>query len=118
MQLPDHATSNRIVYLFEEVEPQVRTMLASIGQRGARGLEKELSSASVKAANTLLRDVRRILAREHSLAYVSLLPTTGLPLTGLDLAIRLEAARSALHNFRERYRMWDDVADDYLWLTS
>ena len=74
-----------------------------------------LNDNKVKRLNRILKDIKDILADEPTASYLDILDDEMLP-SNSDVVLTMSQYRSAMENFRKKYRVYHDF--HYHWHTS
>ena len=74
-----------------------------------------LNERKVKSLNRILKDIKDVLEDEPTAAYMDLLDEEMLP-TYSDVVLAISQYRSALENFRNKYRRYHNY--EHYWYTS
>lgn len=76
-----------------------------------------LNERKVKSLNRVLKDIKEILANEPTAAYMDILDEEMLP-TNSDVVLTMSQYRSALENFKKKYRIYNSRNYETYWHTS
>lgn len=76
-----------------------------------------LNERKVKSLNRILKDIKEILANEPTVSYMDILDEEMLP-TNSDVVLTMSQYRSALENFKKKYRIYNSRTYDTYWHTS
>lgn len=77
--------------------------------------DSPLNERKVKSLNRILKDIKEILANEPTATYLEMLDEKMLP-SNSDVVLTMSQYRSALENYRKRYRRYHNF-DNY-WHTT
>lgn len=75
-----------------------------------------LNERKVKNLNRILVDIKNILVNEPTASYLDILDEEMLP-TYSDVVLTMSQYRSALENYRKKYRLYDSVMIEHYWHT-
>ena len=76
-----------------------------------------LNERKVKSLNRILKDIKEILADEPTASYMDILDEEMLP-SNSDVVLTMSQYRSALENYRKKYRLYNSGTFDHFWHTS
>lgn len=76
-----------------------------------------LNDRKVKSLNRILKDVKKVLSDEPTASYMDVLDEEMLP-TNSDVVLTMSQYRSALENYRKKYRLYDFDNFCHYWHTS
>lgn len=75
-----------------------------------------LNERKVKSLNKILNDIKDILVNEPTAEYLDLLDEDMLP-TNSDVVLAMSQYRTALENFRNKYRKYNSLDYNHYWHT-
>ena len=76
-----------------------------------------LNERKVRSLNRILKDIKDILTDEPTAAYMDILDEEMLP-SNSDVVLTMSQYRSALENYRQKYRLYNSRTYDNYWHTS
>ena len=107
-------TTAKLAALWQTTEPLLLA-LHNVAETGARRRPRDRVSATMLAdARRLLRDARKILAREPVVCGLLSLPEAP---DWTELYWRLALVRTALRRYHERYTYFDEDGIEHVWAT-
>ena len=102
---------------FEMLQPLFRTLLNETKELSKKKPDTPLNKLKVGMINKVLERFKAILSNEPVAKYLELLDNETLP-TNSDAVYVIAQYDTAMDQFRNKHREYDDEEDEYGWLTS
>lgn len=112
-KLPSKADVSKILMTHNFLE----SAYAEMKDFSKKSPDSVLNERKVKSLNRILKDIKDVLANEPTAAYMDLLDEEMLP-TNSDVVLTMSQYRSALENFRNKYRRYNSMDYNHYWHTS
>ena len=112
-KLPSKADVMKYIMLYDFLE----SAYVEMKDFSKKNPDSLLNERKVKSLNRILKDIKEILANEPTAAYMDILDEEMLP-SNSDVVLTMSQYRSALENYRKKYRLYDSRTFDNYWHTS
>lgn len=109
--LPSKADVMRFIMLYDFLE----SAYVEMKDFSKKNPDATLNERKVKSLNRILKDIKVILANEPTASYMDILDEEMLP-SNSDVVLTMSQYRSALENYRKKYRTYHDY--HYYWGTT
>ena len=111
--LPSKADVMKYIMLYDFLE----SAYVEMKDFSKKSPDAPLNERKVKSLNRILKDIKDILFNEPTANYMDILDEDLLP-TNSDVVLSMSQYRSALENFRKKYRLYNSRSFNYYWHTS
>lgn len=112
-KLPSKAAVMKYIMLYDFLE----SAYIEMKDFSKKNPDSLLNERKVKSLNRILKDIKEILADEPTAAYMDILDEEMLP-SNSDVVLTMSQYRSALENYRKKYRLYNSRTFDNYWHTS
>lgn len=112
-KLPSQADVMKYIMLYDFLE----SAYVEMKDFSKKNPDAALNERKVKSLNRILKDIKEILANEPTASYMDILDEEMLP-SNSDVVLTMSQYRSALENYRKKYRLYSSVTYDHFWHTS
>ena len=112
-KLPSKADVMKYIMLYDFLE----SAYVEMKDFSKKNPDSLLNERKVKSLNRILKDVKGILASEPTVFYMDILDEEMLP-SNSDVVLTMSQYRSALENYRKKYRLYNSRTFDNYWHTS
>ena len=112
-KLPSKADVMKYIMLYDFLE----SAYVEMKDFSKKNPDSLLNERKVRSLNRILKDIKEILANEPTSAYMDILDDEMLP-SNSDVVLTMSQYRSALENFRKKYRLYNSRTFDSYWHTS
>lgn len=109
--LPSKADVMKFIMLYDFLE----SAYVEMKDFSKKNPDAALNERKVKGLNRILKDIKDILAKEPTAAYMDILDEEMLP-SNSDVVLTMSQYRSALENYRKKYRQYHNY--EHFWHTS
>lgn len=112
-KLPSMADVMKYIMLYDFLE----SAYVEMKDFSKKNPDAALNERKVKSLNRILKNIKEILANEPTATYMDILEEEMLP-SNSDVVLTMSQYRSALENYRKKYRLYNSGSFDYYWHTS
>jgi hypothetical protein len=102
---------------FEMLWPILKSLLAETKELSKKKADNPLNKLKVEMINKVLVKIKAILSDDPSVQFLELLDNETLPSTS-DAVFVMSQYDTAMQQFRDKHHRYDDVEDEYVWVTS
>lgn len=112
-KLPSKAEVMKYIMLYDFLE----SAYVEMKDFSKKNPDAALNERKVKSLNRILKDIKEILANEPTASYMDILDEDMLP-SNSDVVLTMSQYRSALENYRKKYRIYNSHSLEHYWHTS
>lgn len=112
-KLPSKADVMKYIMLYDFLE----SAYVEMKDFSKKNPDAALNERKVKSLNRILKDIKEILTNEPTAAYMDILDEEMLP-SNSDVVLTMSQFRSALENYRKKYRLYNSGSFEHFWHTS
>lgn len=112
-KLPSKADVMKYIMLYDFLE----SAYVEMKDFSKKNPDTPLNERKVKSLNRIFKDIKEILADEPTASYMDILDEEMLP-SNSDVVLTMSQYRSALENYRKKYRLYHSYDFNYHWHTT